>query len=75
MGLEESGPLNNEIGRKVIGVKCCLRTSPNSVKSVTLDLFLVWRERSTQNNPIFIPERSYIADEMVCAGISTRWAY
>ncbi|GFT27585.1 hypothetical protein TNCV_4559381 [Trichonephila clavipes] len=37
---EEDGLLNIEIGSNMIGAKCCLQTSPDSVSSVTPDVFL-----------------------------------
>ena len=36
---EEDGLLNIEIGSNKIGAKCCLQTSPDSVWSVTPDVF------------------------------------
>ena len=69
---EEDGLLNIEIKSNMIGAKCCLRVSPDSVSSVILDVFWGWSEKGIQNDPTFVRERSQYRRTgwMVRGGIS-----
>ncbi|GFW21332.1 transposable element Tcb2 transposase [Trichonephila clavipes] len=56
----------------MIGAKCCLQTSPDSVLECDTRCVLVWRDMGTRNNPAFVRERSQDrrASWIVWGGIS-----
>ncbi|GFX78530.1 hypothetical protein TNCV_29701 [Trichonephila clavipes] len=60
---EETGLLNVEIGSKVIGVKYCLQTNPDSIYSGTPDVFRYGDKRALEVT-LYLFRKNYITEEV-----------